>query len=43
MLLALLEPPKEGSPRTIERCLQAAAKEGGVEFLVELWAESESR
>jgi hypothetical protein len=41
LLLALLEPTREGAPRMSERCLRDAAREGGIDFLVESWAEFE--
>jgi hypothetical protein len=43
LLLALLEPAREGAARTIATCLQDAVREGGNELLVESWSESEAR
>ena len=41
VLLALLEPTREGATRMVERCLRNAARDGGIEFVVESWADSE--
>ncbi len=43
VLMALLEPPREGAPRTLEMSLQQAAREGGIDFLVESWSEADGR
>jgi hypothetical protein len=43
LLLALLEPTKEGATRTIEMCLREAAHDGGIELLVDSVAETEGR
>ena len=43
VLLALLEPSREGATRTIETCLQEAAREGGIDLLVESRPEAEGR
>jgi hypothetical protein len=41
VLMALLEPAKEGARRTLQTCLQEAAREGGIDLLVQSWSESE--
>ncbi len=42
LLLALLDPTKEGATRAVETDLRRAARAGGVEFLVESWTEAEA-
>jgi hypothetical protein len=39
VLLALLEPGREGAPHPVEASLRAVARQGGIEFLVEPWPE----
>jgi hypothetical protein len=43
VLLALLEPPKEGAPRNIEASLKQAAREAGIDCLIEFRLETETR
>ena len=43
VLLALLEPSREGAVRTVETCLQKIARDGGIELLVDSWPEAEGR
>ena len=43
LLVALLDPPREGVVRTIEACLREQAQAGGNEILVESWLDNEGR
>jgi hypothetical protein len=43
LLVALLDPPREGVVRTIETCLRELAQAGGNEILVESWLDHEGR
>lgn len=43
LLLALLEPARDGARRAVETCLQAAARAGGIDLLVESGSELEGR